>query len=65
MADFNNTMAMKWASDPERWSKTSPGSPPDPEDLSLKLRAPPEPKKGSYTVPKMCGGGKVLKTWSK
>jgi hypothetical protein len=22
-------------------------------------------KKGSYTVPKMCGGGKVIKTWSK
>lgn len=22
-------------------------------------------KKGSYTVPRMCGGGKVLKTWNK
>jgi len=26
---------------------------------------PNELKKGSYTVPKMCGGGKVIKSWSK
>ena len=55
----------KFASDPERWSKAGRmGYDPDLPTPSIKGEDYP-PKKGSYTVPRMCAGGKVLRTWSK
>lgn len=53
----------KWAADPERWSSVGRmGYDPDAPQPSMK--GDPMPKKGSYTVPKMCAGGKVMKSWS-
>ena len=68
MADTPKPNFDRWAADPARWSSGREG--PTPGSMSMESmatpgRPPPEPKKGSYTVPKMCGGGKVLKSWSK
>jgi hypothetical protein len=65
MADESKSNYDKFASDPERWSKVGRwGYDPDAPIATMKSQAP-EPKKGSYTMPKMCGGGKVIKSWSK
>jgi hypothetical protein len=36
-----------------------------PQSVASDFVAADQQKKGSYTVPQMCGGGKVLKSWSK
>ena len=58
----------KFASDPERWSKIGRmGLDPDTPPTTFKSldEETKQIKKGSFSVPKMCSGGKVLKTWSK
>jgi len=53
----------RWAADPDRWPKIGRmGFDPTVPTPSIKGEDYPT-KKGSYTVPKMCAGGKVLKTW--
>jgi hypothetical protein len=71
MADKKTTISEpqpnydRFAADPERWGRVGRmGFDPDaPPPASIKGES--YPKKGSYTVPQMCGGGKVIKTWSK
>jgi len=36
-----------------------------PQGVASEYVAADQQKKGSFTAPKMCGGGKVIKSWSK